>query len=108
MSVDRTAAAHHARTLPRRATRPHHTVTASLRHLAAGLFWTIAAGLTATARRWRVVRQRSNAPDEPVRERWWHRFGVLAELHAHRLSNRERERGVFYTAYPNAREAAEA
>jgi hypothetical protein len=47
-------------------------------------------------RRWEVVQQISQQPDQSVR---WHRFGWLAELHAHRLQNREQDGGVFYNAY---------
>jgi hypothetical protein len=50
-------------------------------------------------RRWQVMRQQSNTGDRPMPSRWWHRFGPLAEWHAHWLSNRELARGVFYTAY---------
>lgn len=44
---------------------------------------------------WRVVRQTSSAADVEVST---HRFGFVAELCAHRRSNREQDRGVFYSA----------
>lgn len=47
--------------------------------------------------RWRVVLQTASDPDATVCR---HRFGLLAELCAHRRQNRTQRTGEFYNAYP--------